>query len=127
MTAENIPDQIKFGRIAAMVHVTDIAKALAFYVGVLGMTKVFENGKPVGFVILRKEDAELFLSLRRSAKNAPRDECHLMVNDATAFYEYCNRRGVRVIKGLRDHDYGQRAFVIADPDGNRIDIGQRLS
>ncbi|MGD0607317.1 MAG: hypothetical protein ABSA53_27510 [Streptosporangiaceae bacterium] len=27
---------------------------------------------------------------------------------------------------LRDADYGLRGFVFADPDGNRIDVGQRL-
>jgi catechol 2,3-dioxygenase-like lactoylglutathione lyase family enzyme len=31
---------------------------------------------------------------------------------------------VRIIKSLRDKDYGQRAFVFADPDGNRIDVGE---
>jgi len=25
-----------------------------------------------------------------------------------------------------DADYGLRGFVIADPDGNRIDVGQQL-
>ena len=26
----------------------------------------------------------------------------------------------------RDADYGLRGFVFADPDGNRIDVGQKL-
>jgi len=25
---------------------------------------------------------------------------------------------------LKDRDFGQRAFVLADPDGNRIDVGE---
>ena len=33
---------------------------------------------------------------------------------------------LRIVKGLRDADYGLRGFVMADPDGNRIDVGQRL-
>jgi hypothetical protein len=33
---------------------------------------------------------------------------------------------VRIVKGLRDADYGLRGFVFADPDGNRIDVGQKL-
>ena len=32
--------------------------------------------------------------------------------------------GVPIINAIADKDYGMRAFVIADPDGNRIDIGQ---
>jgi catechol 2,3-dioxygenase-like lactoylglutathione lyase family enzyme len=30
------------------------------------------------------------------------------------------------VKGVRDHEFGLRAFVFADPDGNRIDVGERL-
>ncbi len=126
MTTEIIPEQIKFGRIAAVIEVTDMAKALAFYVGVLGMTKVFENGNPVGFAILRKGEGELFLTLNRQHQASTHEACHLMVSDATALYDFCNRKGVRVIKGLRDQAYGLRDFIIADPDGNRIDIGQPL-
>ena len=32
----------------------------------------------------------------------------------------------QAIKGLRDKDYGLRAFVFEDPDGNRIDVGEPL-
>jgi hypothetical protein len=32
---------------------------VAFYTNVLGFTKVFENGDPVGFMILKRNDAEL--------------------------------------------------------------------
>ena len=124
--SENIPEQVKFGRIAATIQVTDMARALAFYTGVLGMTKVFENGEPVGFAILKKDAGELHLALNRNHKMNTINACHLLVSDATALYEFCNGRGVRVIKGLRDQPYGLRDFVIADPDGNRIDIGQPL-
>ncbi len=50
-----------------------------------------------------------------------------MISDAAALYDFCSRRGVRIVKSLRDQAYGLRDFVIADPDGNRIDIGQLLS
>jgi hypothetical protein len=31
---------------------------------------------------------------------------------------------LRIIKGLAGKDYGLRAFVFEDLDGNRIDVGQ---
>lgn len=49
-----------------------------------------------------------------------------MVADATALYEHLVSNGVPIVKGLRDADYGLRGFVLADPDGNRIDVGQQL-
>jgi predicted enzyme related to lactoylglutathione lyase len=56
-----------------------------------------------------------------------RNVAHLMVADATALHEHLVSNGVRIVKGLRDAGYGLRGFVMADPDGNRIDVGQRLS
>lgn len=68
----SIADQgIRFGRIAAMLPVKDIQKAHDFYVGVLGFTKVFENGNPVGFMILKQGNAELHLTCNRHTRQPP--------------------------------------------------------
>jgi uncharacterized glyoxalase superfamily protein PhnB len=48
------------------------------------------------------------------------------VTDARAPYNHLTEHGVRIVKGLRDADYGLRGFVFADPDGNRMDVGQHL-
>jgi catechol 2,3-dioxygenase-like lactoylglutathione lyase family enzyme len=115
-----------FGRIAATVTVTDIPRALKFYEGVLGMTRRFENGDPVGFVILGRDAAELHLTLGKGHRASDRNVAHLMVDDATALHDHLVAHGARIVKGVRDADYGLRGFVFADPDGNRIDVGQRL-
>src|SRR5262249_31402774 len=115
----------EFGRCAPTIAVTDIARALAFYVDVLGMTKTFENGNPVGFVIVKRDAAELHLTLSKQHRATDRNVAHLLVADATALHDHLVAHGVRMIKGLRDAKYGLRDFVFADPDGNRIDVGQR--
>lgn len=119
------PD-IRFGRVAAMFPVKDIEKAYAFYSGVLGFSKTFENGQPVGFMILKKDGAEIHLTLQKEHKAAPFNIAHMMVGDVDALHDLCQRHGLRIVKGLRDKDYGLRAFVFEDPDGNRIDVGQPL-
>jgi catechol 2,3-dioxygenase-like lactoylglutathione lyase family enzyme len=124
--AQTPPHGVRFGRIAAAVQVTDLDRALAFYVGVLGFEKVFENGNPVGFVILEKDAAELHLDLDPTHRASARNVAHLIVEDANGFYEHLVANGVRIVKGIRDADYGMRTFVIADPDGNRVDVGQDL-
>jgi catechol 2,3-dioxygenase-like lactoylglutathione lyase family enzyme len=116
---------IAFGRFAPTISVTDIDRALAFYVGVLGLTKTFENGDPVGFVILKRDAAEVHLTRARDHVATDRNVAHLLVSDATALYDHLVAHGVRIVKGLRDADHGLRQFVLADPDGNRIDVGQR--
>ena len=90
------------------------------------MQKVFENGSPVGFVILERDAAEIHLTLAKGHKGSERNVLHLMINDAFALYQHLEKNNVRIIKGLRDADYGLRQFVFCDPDGNRIDVGQDL-
>ena len=127
MTAIPAVSSIKFNRIFPIVPVSDIQRALSFYVDVLGFEKVFENGDPVGFVILQKDEVQLDLSLNRKHKATTDNVAFLNVSDATALYELCVRNGVRIVKGLRDAEYGLRTFVFSDPDGNRIDVGQSIS
>ncbi|RUM23539.1 VOC family protein [Rhizobium vallis] len=117
---------ITFGRAAPGLAVRDIQAAFTFYSEVLGFQKVFENGNPVGFMVLKKDAAEIHLSQNRNHVAATINVFHMFVDDVAALYELCEAAGVRVVKSLKDKDYGQRAFVLADPDGNRIDIGERI-
>jgi catechol 2,3-dioxygenase-like lactoylglutathione lyase family enzyme len=117
---------IRFGRIAAMLPVKDMAKAEAFYTKILGFRKVFENGNPVGFMILKRDDAELHLTLQPTHKAATFNVAHMLVDDVDTLHAICRREGLRIVKGLKDKDYGLRAFVFEDPDGNRIDVGERI-
>jgi catechol 2,3-dioxygenase-like lactoylglutathione lyase family enzyme len=125
-SSELQPHTIRFGRIAPTISVSDIERAVKFYTEVLGFAKVFENGSPVGFVILKKDEAELHLSLLKSHKSSVQNVAHLMVQDAAALYSHLGKNDVKIVKAIRDADFGLRCFVFADPDGNRIDIGQDL-
>jgi catechol 2,3-dioxygenase-like lactoylglutathione lyase family enzyme len=118
---------VRFGRTAPGIPVRDIERALAFYRDVLGFTKTFENGDPIGFMILKRDAAELHLTLQRDHKAGTHNVAHLMVGDVNALHARCQQAGVRIVKGLRDKDFGLRAFVFEDPDGNRIDVGQPLA
>lgn len=119
-------DTLRFGRIAATIAVADMASACDFYVGAMGFSKTFENGEPVGFVILKRDAAELHLTLQRNHRPAPFTVAHMLVEDIDALHAIVRARGLRIVKGLRDKDYGLRAFVFEDPDGNRIDVGEPL-
>jgi catechol 2,3-dioxygenase-like lactoylglutathione lyase family enzyme len=125
MTPE-ISTQLHLGRIAATLAVSDIISARALYSSVFGFQCVFENGDPTGFMILKKDDAELHLTLQKDHKPATFNVAHMLVSDAEAAYQLCQANGLRIIKRIQDKDYGLRAFVFADQDGNRIDVGQAL-
>ena len=117
---------IRFGRTAPGIPVRDIEQALAFYRDALGMAVTFTNGDPVGFVILERDAAELHLTLVPTHRAGTHNVAHLMVSDAAAVHDRLVKHGARIVKGLRDHDFGLRAFVVADPDGNRLDIAEEL-
>ncbi|GLK90191.1 hypothetical protein GCM10017655_32530 [Pseudomonas turukhanskensis] len=103
-----------------------MAKAHDFYTQVLGFTKTFENGDPVGYMILKRDQGELHLSLQPTHQAASFNVAHLLVDDVDRLYARCVQHGLRVTKGLKNQEYGLRAFVFEDPDGNRIDVGQRI-
>jgi len=121
-----IDHDVRFGRVAPTIPVANLTRALEFYCGVLGFNKVFENGDPVRFVIINRDAAELHLTLNGAHCASVENVAHLMVSDAGALHEHCRQHGVRIVKALRDADYGLRTFVLADPDGNRIDVGQEI-
>ncbi|MEK1891052.1 MAG: VOC family protein [Phyllobacterium sp.] len=125
MSQSNI-HTVTFGRVAPGLPVKDIQAACAFYCEVLGFQKVFENGSPTGFMVLKKDAAEIHLNQVRNPVATTTNALHMFVDDIATLYEICEAKGVRIIKSLKDKDYGQRAFVFADPDGNRIDVGQRI-
>ena len=115
-----------FGRFAPTVAVTDMQRSLDFYTQIVGLQKTFENGDPVGFVILERDAAELHLTLAKKHVASDRNVAHLLVSDAKRLHDHLVARAVRIVKGLRDAPYGLRGFVFADPDDNRIDVGEQL-
>jgi len=115
---------IRLGRIAAEIGVTDMARAIAFYRDVFGFEAVFANGEPVVFTILEKDAAELHLMLSPGYRGPDFNVAHIYVDDVDTLYQSCRDAGVSIVRTIADKDYGMRAFVLADPDGNRIDIGQ---
>jgi catechol 2,3-dioxygenase-like lactoylglutathione lyase family enzyme len=95
------------------------------HVGLLGFRKVFESGDP-GFVFLKRDVAELHLTLQRNLKAADFNVAHMMVETIDHLHDFLQARGLKLVRRLQDKDYGLRAFVLEDPDGNRIDVGQPI-
>ena len=117
---------LSLGRIAAILPVRNMERSFRLYESLFGLEKVFENGDPVGFMILKRDEAELHLSLHPDHKAPAFNVAHMLVSNADAVHTACLDEGLRIIKRLQDKDYGLRAFVFADPDGNRIDVGEIL-
>ena len=75
-------------------------RALRLYVDVLVFTNVFGRGSPVGFVVPKKDDADLHRTLFNTRKATVENVGHLMVQEARALRAHlvhasCRRPPVR--------------------------------
>jgi hypothetical protein len=68
----------------------------------------------------------LHLTLQPNHLAAPFNVAHMMVHDVDALHAIYRQHGLRIVKSLQDKDYGLRAFVFEDLDGNRLDVGQPI-
>lgn len=102
--------------------VGDVAVAVAFYRDVLGfgVTAQFEDGS---FALLNAGGAEL--ALVRDASPSPQG-AYLYVRGVEALFARCEGAGAQVVYPLTDEPWGLRNFVVTDPDGHRIAIGERV-
>ena len=108
------------------VLITDLAKARAFYVGVLGLTEIAKP-RTFDFVALwfRLEDGQT-LHLLQKPQPDTRSPRHfaLRVPDVKAAREHFRAHGVEIQEtGPIPHC---DRFFVNDPDGNRIEIIQWL-
>lgn len=117
-------DDISFGRMAASIGVADMARAVQFYTDVLGFGIAWQNGDPVILTILERDAAELHLLHAPGWRGPDFNVAHLFVTGVDALHARCAAHGVPIIRAIASKDYGMRAFVLADPDGNRIDVGE---
>jgi len=77
-------------------------------------------------VILKRDGAELHPTLQRNLKAADFNVAHMMVETIDHLHDLLQARGLKVVRRLQDKNYGMRAFVLEDPDGDRIDVGQPI-
>jgi catechol 2,3-dioxygenase-like lactoylglutathione lyase family enzyme len=111
-----------FGRVAPSIPVADIERALRFYRDVLGFTVSFTNGNPASFAVINQGGAQLHL--RVQAGRAGSSHAHIMVDDLDAVYERLLRAGATVRQAPKVQEWGLRDIVIADPDGNTVEIAE---
>jgi hypothetical protein len=79
------------------------------------MEVTFENGDPVGFVILERDAAELHLTVAKDHPAGTRNVTHLMVADATGLHDRQVAHSTRMVKGPRDADHGIARLRVRRP------------
>jgi catechol 2,3-dioxygenase-like lactoylglutathione lyase family enzyme len=104
-------------------QVRDLEAARAFYRDKLGFTETYFNGED-NWSQLERNGTEIALSLGEPLENG--GVAHIEVDDVKAEAERLRGEGVDVGVVLELHGE-MRLLEVADPDGNRIELGQDVS
>jgi uncharacterized glyoxalase superfamily protein PhnB len=110
---------------ATVLHVKDMATALAFYRDKLGFTVSFTWDEPARYVRLCLGDAAIHLN----SYVPPAGPSHVCIfcKGIDPFYARLVASGVNVTEPIADRAYGMRDFNVTDPDGHCIVFGQGIS
>jgi catechol 2,3-dioxygenase-like lactoylglutathione lyase family enzyme len=113
-----------FQRLQVALGVRDVAASIAFYADALGFDVRAEIGNPPEFALLGRDSVTV--SLVKAERPAVADFacCYLYVDDVEAVLSECERTGATIVNPLTRHPWGNRDFVLRDPDGHRVAIGQ---
>lgn len=114
--------------------VGDLERSTAFYREVFGLAPQYEDDDSAMF---RFKDTYLFLQRVPAHEDTPAGEVRdlagtgvgqlvVIVDDVDAVRAELDERGVAVISGPTDRDWGMRTMTFADPGGHTWEIAQPL-
>jgi uncharacterized glyoxalase superfamily protein PhnB len=110
-----------------MIHVPDVRATAAWYetIGFTVVETFGDGGGGLSFAILSAGNTRLMLNQGGSPSTAERREVDLYVDTDQVDPLFASLRDrVQVVAELNDTDYGMREFIIRDPNGFWITVGQ---
>jgi uncharacterized glyoxalase superfamily protein PhnB len=113
--------------VRASLEVTDVVRSIEFYRRALGFEPVATMGEPPAFAILDAGGAGLAIAEEAHPAVARIAACYVDVVDVDAAHERCVQAGIPVVMALMTHPWPKRDFVVRDPDGHQIAIGQDVA
>jgi uncharacterized glyoxalase superfamily protein PhnB len=110
---------------ATVLHVADMAAALAYYRDVLGFGITFSAEEPPQYVCLCLGDCAIHLN----SYVPPAGPSHVCIfcKGIDRLYARLTTHGAKIVEPIADRPYGMRDFAITDPDGHRLVFGQAIS
>ena len=105
-------------------QVSDVERTARWYRDLLGFSVVAMMGEPTPyFGLVVREGAEIALVQNDDPQG---NGCYIYVTGVDALYEELRGKGADFDGDLTTQPWGNRDFVIPDPDGHHIAIGERL-
>ncbi|OBJ09078.1 ring-cleaving dioxygenase [Mycobacterium sp. 1482292.6] len=119
-------------RVDYVIHyVESLRRSVAFYRDVIGLQVRIEGD---GYVEFHMENTKFALFERsklpeligREGGNPPCGEIGFVIDDVDAEAERLRGLGVEILTGPVDRPWRERTLHIADPDGNIVELAQKL-
>ena len=113
-------------------NTTRLAESKAFYTQHFGFEAIFEDD---WFILLKRGDYELGFMLPQLPQQNPLFQpafgggswLAFETDDAEAEYARLQQANVPIVAAIRDEAWGDRHFVIEDPNGIGVDVYQRMN
>jgi len=113
------------------LRVKSVAESLRYYEDVLGFKDDFHHGNEDGtlmYASLKRGEAQVMLSSLEDVPEAARPFTgagidvlfNLKDGDVDAYYAEVKQKGAKIAAEVEDKFWGQREFVVEDPDGYRL-------
>lgn len=126
------PASPKLLAVSAVVTVSDVGAALAFYRDRLGCSLQWQDdpAHPNYAIVFR---GPLSLHLQPASRNAGahaalgKSALYVWVDDAVALHAELASAGVAIAVPLCETPYGTREFALRDPDGNGLSFAENIS
>lgn len=116
------------------LYVEDPQRSKTFYTGVFGVPAIFEDGNSavVKFEnllvnLLQAGKAPTLIAPAPVADSGSRFLLTIWVDDADAVCAQLAERGVELLNGPVDREWGVRTAAFADPDGHAWEVAQQLT
>lgn len=115
-----------------LITVKNIETSVKFYHDLFGLQVVTDFGRNVilseGLVLQEQKLWEKFIGKQAIPYNNAA-ELYFEENDLDAFAQKLENSGydIQYVNKLMEHDWGQRAIRIYDPDGHVIEIGEPMN
>jgi uncharacterized glyoxalase superfamily protein PhnB len=107
--------------------VRDVAASIEWYCRVLGARCDITMGDPVDFAMIDTDDDHvLALVLDPDVRPAPFACAYVNVTGVDAAHAHAVAQGAEVLGEPVTHPWGQRDFVVVDPDGHQLAVGEHV-
>ncbi len=105
--------------------VADLERAIVFYREHLGFVVTVRMEGPPAFALLAHDTDELSLVVIAAPQPMPYAAVYIEVADVRALHRALTQAGLQLAHPLTTHPWGLTDFVVVDPDGHRVALGQR--